>query len=142
VAYRDGLELRLAPGKIIDISWSGALVATSAPLSVGRLAYLAPLADGSAILVRVARCELGRDYRRRFGVMCLDDAIPVDSLESSASDSHWAAALDVGWPCSLTDLRSAYRRLARVHHPDRGGDPAAFVRLKRGLEGALRAFAH
>jgi hypothetical protein len=36
---------------------------------------------------------------------------------------------------SAARVRAAFRRYARAHHPDRGGDPAAF---RRGLE-AYRA---
>lgn len=38
----------------------------------------------------------------------------------------WHEVLGVGELAAHDTVRSAYRRLAREHHPDRGGDPAAF----------------
>lgn len=32
---------------------------------------------------------------------------------------------------SRTEIREAYQRLARLHHPDRGGDPAEMARINR-----------
>ena len=51
----------------------------------------------------------------------------VDDLEG---DAHYRA-LDLPRTCVPCDVTSAYRRLARVHHPDKGGDPDAFARIKR-----------
>lgn len=30
--------------------------------------------------------------------------------------------------------RSAYRQAARIHHPDKGGDPAAFARVQQAFQ--------
>jgi hypothetical protein len=39
------------------------------------------------------------------------------------------ALLGVGEHADASEVQRAYRRLARLHHPDAGGDPAAFHRL-------------
>lgn len=39
---------------------------------------------------------------------------------------------------SMDEVRAAYRRLAMQHHPDRGGGPEEFQRVKAAFE-ALRA---
>ena len=40
-------------------------------------------------------------------------------------------------PYELADVRAAYRDKALVAHPDRGGDPADFIRLKQAYDQAV-----
>jgi len=47
------------------------------------------------------------------------------------------ALLGVAAHASPDEIRTAFRRLALVHHPDHGGDPAAFIALKRAYDRAL-----
>lgn len=39
---------------------------------------------------------------------------------------------------SASEVKAAYRRMAAQHHPDRGGDPQAFLRTKTAYEEILR----
>src|SRR5207247_8118995 len=39
--------------------------------------------------------------------------------------------------CTEDDIRAAYRRLAMKHHPDRGGDEKAFVKIQAAYEQAF-----
>jgi hypothetical protein len=39
---------------------------------------------------------------------------------------------------TLDEVQAAYRRLARQHHPDRGGDPARFVTIQQAYERAVQ----
>lgn len=48
--------------------------------------------------------------------------------ETFASRADACAALGLAADASLDEARSAYRRLAQTHHPDRGGDAAIFDR--------------
>ncbi|WP_322794989.1 DnaJ domain-containing protein, partial [Tepidiforma sp.] len=41
------------------------------------------------------------------------------------------AELEVAATASLEEIRAAYRRLARAHHPDTNPDPAAAERMRR-----------
>ena len=49
----------------------------------------------------------------------------------------WLSVLQLSWPCSLADVRTAYRRLARERHPDHGGTDAAFDKLTKAYKAAL-----
>jgi hypothetical protein len=51
-------------------------------------------------------------------------------------DPH--AVLGVTPGATLDDLKAAYRLKALEHHPDRGGDPAAFIALKRAFDAIAR----
>jgi hypothetical protein len=47
-------------------------------------------------------------------------------------------ALGLSWPCTLDDIKRAWRGLARKLHPDHGGDAAAFRDMRSHYETALR----
>ncbi len=50
-----------------------------------------------------------------------------------------ACIVDLGlsWPCSLDDVRHAWRQLAKTHHPDHEGDGAVFIAKRKSYEEAL-----
>ena len=45
--------------------------------------------------------------------------------------------LGLAWPCTLDDVKTVWKKLALEHHPDRGGDPQAFMRYKKAYDKAL-----
>lgn len=45
-----------------------------------------------------------------------------------------AAVLGVRLPAPVSEVKQAYRQLAREHHPDKGGDAAAFRRVKEAYD--------
>ena len=47
------------------------------------------------------------------------------------------ATLGLGRDADLEQVKASYRRLALVHHPDRGGEAAEFQRIKRAYDRAL-----
>jgi len=47
--------------------------------------------------------------------------------------------LGVASSASADDIKSAYRKLAMKHHPDRGGDQKEFVRIKEAYEALERS---
>lgn len=56
------------------------------------------------------------------------------SAAPSADDLARARAeLGVASDADAADLRRAFRELARAHHPDRGGDPRRFDRVRRAF---------
>lgn len=58
-------------------------------------------------------------FNRVFGIDCL-------------------AALGLSLPCTQSDVRRAYKRLAKTAHPDLGGSHQAFIKLKQAHDSALR----
>jgi hypothetical protein len=53
------------------------------------------------------------------------------------SESGWCSVLGVTPPCSVDDIKAAYRRLAKESHPDAGGDATAFMALEQAYRDAL-----
>lgn len=61
---------------------------------------------------------------------------------ASRSTPHFVGdcllTLGLSLPCSRDDVRRAYKRLAKVAHPDLGGTQQAFIKLKQAHDSALR----
>ncbi len=55
-------------------------------------------------------------------------------MEEQLTRQEAARLLGVTLPCGEGQLKRAYRRLAREHHPDRGGDARHFHRLQRAYD--------
>lgn len=63
--------------------------------------------------------------------------LPPDVVTGPAVAS-WAVALGVTLPCTVQELKRAFRRLAFATHPDRpGGSHDAFLRAQAALQDAL-----
>jgi DnaJ-class molecular chaperone len=46
--------------------------------------------------------------------------------------------LEIPETATPEQIKRAYRRLAAMHHPDRGGDAAAFTRIRKAYEQAMK----
>lgn len=55
-----------------------------------------------------------------------------------------SALRELGLPegAGLADVRSAFRALALVHHPDHGGDAEVFRRIRAAHDAAVAALSH
>jgi hypothetical protein len=63
-----------------------------------------------------------------------------DVAAALESANPWCATLGVNFPCSLVDVKAAYRHLAKESHPDRGGDPTSFRVVEQAYREALAYF--
>jgi hypothetical protein len=69
----------------------------------------------------------------RYGVGSLAQAFAgYTALAPTAHD--WWLILELGRDATLDEVEDAYKRLARTHHPDRGGDAAAMARLSEARQ--------
>ena len=59
------------------------------------------------------------------------------NLELEADRPSYMTVLGLLPPYELEDIKVAYRTKAKVAHPDHGGDPAEFIRLKEAYDQAL-----
>jgi len=71
------------------------------------------------------------------------EALPDDTvlMLGDGKSAPWWDVLGVKKEASKPEILSAFRALARVHHPDTGGDAATFKRLREAYEQALAAKA-
>jgi len=56
----------------------------------------------------------------------------------TAAAPAWCLVLGIGYPCSLEEVRRAFRAGVLKAHPDHGGTSEAFVRLKTAYDHALK----
>jgi hypothetical protein len=65
----------------------------------------------------------------------------IRDVAAALESAHpWCATLGLGFPCSVDDVKSAYRRLAKGSHPDRGGNPTSFIAVEQAYREALAYF--
>jgi hypothetical protein len=67
------------------------------------------------------------------------EALPDDSvlMLGDGKSAPWWDVLGVKKEATKAEIISAFRALARVHHPDAGGDAVTFKRLRTAYEEAL-----
>lgn len=58
------------------------------------------------------------------------------ALPAPGAKREWWEVLGVQSGASLEEIKAAYRRLASLNHPDRGGDPARMTEINRAFEEA------
>lgn len=85
------------------------------------------------------RATLESGQKTRYG-WSLDPNPPYDPSSGAPSVPAWAVALELEMPTTLAKAKRAFRRLAKVHHPDHGGDPAAFGRVREAFDAAQQHF--
>ena len=74
----------------------------------------------------------------RYGVGTMEQAFAgYAALPASAED--WSIVLGVSTSASKDDIVSAHRKLAAVHHPDKGGRPEDMARINAARDLALAA---
>lgn len=68
------------------------------------------------------------------------EALPDDTvLMLGSGRTDWWETLGVTREATKAEIISAFRALARTHHPDAGGDAATFKRLRTAYEEAIAA---
>jgi hypothetical protein len=72
------------------------------------------------------------------GVEPLDPGVAVYFSRKVKEDFSWQDALNIHEPApTVEQVNDAYRRLAALHHPDRGGDVAMFQSVTKHRDNAL-----
>lgn len=63
---------------------------------------------------------------------------PPPGSQKAADTTPWFfCELGLTWPCTLEDVRAAWRRGVKIHHPDQGGSDAAFIQFKNAHDAAV-----
>lgn len=67
-------------------------------------------------------------------------ATPDDNVLLLGDGSEWWAVLGVEQTADKRAIQNAYRALAKVHHPDAGGDAEMFKKLRAAYDKAIARF--
>ena len=78
--------------------------------------------------------------KHRYG-WTLDPNPPFDPKTGKVGVPGWADVLGVTPPCTISQVKSAFRRAVKIAHPDHGGSDAAFQRVQQAFQAAQRAVA-
>lgn len=91
-----------------------------------------------------ALAEYGAESNEKLFAQAVDqffagfEALPDDSaLMLGSGRQSWWEVLGVKKEAMKPEIISAFRALARVHHPDAGGDATMFKRLREAYESGL-----
>lgn len=72
----------------------------------------------------------------RWGVGNIDQAFM--GYAALPAPAYWWEVLGVGKDATMGEIQTAYRALARKHHPDGGGDTEVFLRIQTAYEEARK----
>lgn len=79
--------------------------------------------------------KLGEAFAQFFTAF---EAAPDDAvLMLGSGKNEWWEVLGVKVEATKAEIINAYRALAKIHHPDTGGDPETFKRLRKAYEMAI-----
>lgn len=85
--------------------------------------------------VKIEQTRFDEIFERMFGgfIATPDDSVLM--LSSGAAD--WWTVLGVEPNATAAAIKNAFRALAKTHHPDAGGDPADFKRLRAAYDAGM-----
>lgn len=86
--------------------------------------------------VKTEEAQFDEVFDRIFGGML---ATPDDSvLMLGSGRATWYDVLGVKADATRADVKNAFRALSKIHHPDAGGDPNDFKRLRSAYDEAMK----
>lgn len=131
-----GNQVRIILARLIDLSQTGVQVLTREALAIDHL-VLFELTVGTQVdtlYTQVQWSRPGVDGVWAIGLRILDGSVSYRSFTELAHGNPDLArtprclqVLGLEVPCTVDDVRHAYRRLAMEAHPDRGGSPERFA---------------
>jgi len=120
------------------------LAVTGQRLKVGLLAdsingIAATEKDRKPLFLDLMKMERrGKQYHTRFHEYFYATKPATDPERRGSQANTAISVLNLPTLYTESDVRRAYKRLARTAHPDSGGSNAAFIELKRAHDEALR----
>jgi hypothetical protein len=107
-----------------------------------------PASGQEVVIIEVGRerVELSSTQAKDLGKQIRDEGLWIERQASEGKREAGRAAawegtpfavLGLCWPCTEEEVRAAYKRLTKTAHPDRGGSPEEFRRIREAYERAL-----
>ncbi|CAL1170426.1 unnamed protein product [Cladocopium goreaui] len=89
------------------------------------------ITDGRVVLLEEDQALVRETMNGRIRIVKHRDLFPPGSRQAMA---HHRALLGLAHDAGAVEATKAFRRLAKQHHPDKGGDPEMFRRLRVAFE--------
>ncbi len=88
--------------------------------------------------VEIYGIESQEEFNSLFNQMFIGiEATPDDSILKIGNENNWWEILKVKKESSEKEIQNAYKSMARIHHPDMGGDAEQFKKLRKAYDEAL-----
>ncbi len=82
--------------------------------------------------------ESQEEFNNLFNQMFIGiEATPDDSILKIGNENNCWKILKIKKESSKDEIQNAYKAMARIHHPDMGGDAEQFKKLKKAYDEAL-----
>ena len=89
--------------------------------------------------IEIYGIESKEEFNSLFNQMFVGiEATPDDSILKIGNETNWWDILQVKKESSEKDIQNAFRSMARIHHPDMGGNPEQFKKLRKAYDEALK----
>lgn len=66
------------------------------------------------------------------------EAMPDDGVLLLGNSTNWWEILGITKEADKQDKINAYKAMAKVHHPDSGGNPEQFIKIRKAYEEAIQ----
>ncbi len=66
------------------------------------------------------------------------EATPDNDVFLLGNDTEWWKILGVSSKATKEEIKNGYKSMARVHHPDAGGTPEQFQKIRKAYEEAIQ----
>lgn len=66
------------------------------------------------------------------------EATPDDSVFKLGNETNWWDILGVSREATKEDIKNGYKSMVRIHHPDAGGNPEQFQKVRKAYEEAIK----
>ena len=64
------------------------------------------------------------------------EATPDDSVFKLGNETNWWEILGVSKQATKEEIKNGFKSMARIHHPDKGGNPEQFLKVRKAYDDA------
>lgn len=139
VGYMDGQKMTCHDAKILDVSTGGMQIWCSAKRPVESVVMI-KCSGFEPLYAQVMRCSMAARSGYNLGLKFVDGNLPLALFTKLAfpETPDCLKQLGLSMPCTVAEVKQAYRSRAKAVHPDYGGSDEAFRRLRAAYADALQ----
>lgn len=128
--YADQIAAHEDPGVVVYYTWKGDQYALACDLWTTVTDNLQALNKTVDAIRGIARWGTGEMMKAAFA--------GFKALPASEPEKRWYEILGVKWNANKEEVKEAWRTLAMIHHPDKGGSATMFQRIKDAYDTGIK----